>query len=86
MRQNYSSSVKFSRTVPSNAELISFLVALSLTHIIRIGDGLQSIAKRLKTDEFVKYDYKDCLQPGYSIPGLITCVLDASNIPANKLS
>jgi len=69
-------------------ELTSFSDALSLTNLTHIhnNENLQSILKHLKTDEFIKHDYSDCLRPEYTIPGLITSLLDACNITANKIS
>ena len=34
----------------------------------------------------MKHDYSDCLKPEYTIPGLITTLLDACNITGNKPS
>ena len=69
-------------------ELTSSPDALSLTNLTHIhnNEKLQSILKHLKTDEFVKYDYSDCLRPEFTIPGLIASLLDTCNITANKIS
>ena len=69
-------------------ELTSFSDALSLTNLTHIhnNENLQSILKHFKTNDFVKHDYSDCLRPEYTIPGLIASLLDACNIPANKIS
>ena len=69
-------------------ELMCFSDALSLTNLTHIhnNENLQSILKHLKTDEFVKHDYSDCLRPEFTIPGLIASLLDACNITANKIS
>ena len=66
----------------------SFSDALSLTYLTHIhnDENSQSILEHLKTNEFVKHDYSDCLRPEYTIPGLIASLLDASNITSNKLS
>ncbi len=68
-------------------ELMSFSDALSLSNLTHIhnNENLQTILNHLKTDEFVKHDYSDCLRPEYTIPGLIASLLDACNIPANKI-
>ena len=68
-------------------ELTFFSDALSLTNLIHIynNENLQSILKHFKTDEFVKYDYSDCLKPEFIIFGFIAFLLDACNITANKI-
>ena len=72
----------------SEIKLTSFSDALSLTNLTHIhnDESLQSILQHLKTDEFMKYDYRDCLRPEFTIPGLIASLGDACNITANKIS
>ncbi len=83
--QNYSSLV---RSPSCEAELTSSSDALSLTSLTRIhnDENSQSILEHLKTDEFVKHDYSDCLRPEFTIPGLIASLLDACNTTANEIS
>ena len=78
----------FSGLPTCDAELTSFLDALSLFYLTHIHTDKNSklILEHLKTDKFVKHDYSDCLGPRYTIPGLIASLLDAGNITANKLS
>lgn len=78
----------FSKLSTCEAELMSFSDALSLSSLCRIQDDehSQPIIEHLKTDEFVKHDYSDCLGPEYTIPGLIACLLDTRSTTANKLS
>ncbi len=73
---------------PCEVELISFLDALSLTNLTHIhnNENFQLILKHLEADEFIKHDYNDCLRPEYTIPGLISSLLDICNITANKIS
>ena len=69
------------------AILTSFPDALSIFYLTRIhNDEKQSILKHLKTDEYTKHDYSDCLRPEYTIPGLIASLLDECSVTANKLS
>lgn len=65
-----------------------FSDALSLTYLTHIHNKENSrlILEHLKTDEFVKSDYSDCLRPEYTIPGLILSLLNACSITANKPS
>jgi hypothetical protein len=67
---------------------MSFLDTLLLTNLTYIhnNENLQLILKYLKTDEFVKYDYSDYLRSKFTIPSLITSLLNACNIIANKIS
>ena len=69
-------------------ELTCFSDALLLTNLTHIhnNENLQLILKYLKIDEFVKYDYSDCLRPEFTIPGLIVSLLNIYNIIANKIS
>lgn len=69
-------------------ELTSFSDALSLTNLMNISnnENMQSILRHFKTDEFVRHDYSDCLQPGYTIPGLIESLLEVCTSPASKTS
>ena len=78
----------FSKLPFCKAELMSFSDALFLTYLTHIhnDENSQSILNHLRTDEFVKHDYSDCLRPEYTIPGLIASLLDTCNTTANKLS
>lgn len=78
----------FSKLLTCEAQLMPFSDALSLTYLTRIhnNENAQSILEHLKTDEFVKHEYRDCLGPEYTIPSLIASLLDACNITADKLS
>lgn len=69
-------------------ELTPFSDALSLTYLMNIpnDENSQSILEHLKRDEFVKHDYSDCLKPEYTIPGLITILLDAYIMTGKKHS
>lgn len=69
----------FSKLPTYEAELTSFLDALSITRLTQIhnDENSRSILEHLKTDEFVKHDYSDCLRPAYTIPGLIATLLGA---------
>lgn len=59
--------------------------ALSLTSLgfIRNDESLRLILKHLGTDEFVKHDFSDCLEPHYSVPDLVASLAYSS---AKKLS
>ena len=78
----------FSKFFTCEVELIYVSDAISITYLTRIHNSRNSqlILQHLKTDEFVKHDYSDCLRPEYTIPGLIASLLDASNITAKKPS
>jgi hypothetical protein len=67
------------------AELTSFLDVLSTTYLIYIysDENLQLILGYFRTEEFITYDYSDCLSPGYTIPGLITSLLYLNSIMAS---
>lgn len=86
--QNCSLLVCSFEVLTCEVELTSFSDALSLTNLTHIhnNENLQSILKHLKTDEFTKHDYGDCLRPEFTIPGLIASLLDACNIAAIKIS
>ena len=64
------------------AQLTYFSAALSLTSFIEIHNDENStrILEHLKTNEFVKCDYSDCLGHGFTIPVLIVSLLDANTI------
>ena len=78
----------FSKLPNYEAGLTSFLDALSVSQLTQIhnDENSRSILEHLKTDEFVKHDYSDCLRPEYTIPGLIATLLDACNQTANRIS
>lgn len=86
--QNYSLLVCSLNSPLAKLNSRFFSDALSLTNLTHIhnNENLQSILKHLKTDEFMKHDYSDCLRPEYTIPGLIASLLDTSNITADNLS
>ena len=67
--------------------LIPVLDALSLTYLTNIHNNENSryILEHLKTNEFVKHDYSDCLRPEYTFPGLIASLLDACNNAVNRI-
>ncbi|MCJ1248447.1 hypothetical protein MMC30_005665 [Trapelia coarctata] len=62
-----------------------FINALSLSSLgfIRNGESLRLILKHLGTDKFVKHDFRDCLEPHYTVPGLVASLASSS---AKKLS
>ena len=68
--------------------LMLILDALSLTYLANIHNNENSryILEHLKTDEFVKHDYDDCLRPEYTFPGLIASLLDACDNAVNRIS
>jgi len=69
-------------------KLTSFLVALLLINFIYIynNENLQSILIHFKIDEFMKYNYSNCLKSKFIIFGLIVFLLNACNIIVNKIS
>ena len=76
-----------SKLLTREIELTSVLDALSFTYLTTIyTENPQSILKHLKTDDFVKHDYSDCLRPEYTIPGLIASLLDTCSMTAKEIS
>jgi hypothetical protein len=77
----------FSKLFTYEVELTHASDALSLTNLTNIhnNENSQLILEHLKTDEFVKHDYSDCLRPEYTIPGLIASLLDTCNETANRI-
>ena len=76
----------FSKLFIYEVELIPFSDVLFITYLLYIHNSQNSrlILEHFKRDEFIKYEYGDCLGPEYTIPGLIASLLDACNITANK--
>ena len=58
----------------------SHLDPLSPTSLLSIDEeGFQGVSKTLTKDEYVKHDFSDCLRPEYTIPGLITHMINVAN-------
>ena len=70
------------------SRLIALSDALSLSYLtgIRNKGNAESILEYLTSEQFVRYDYGDCLGPEYTIPGLIASLLHGYNITADTLS
>ena len=72
-----SMSTNFLRCKP---KLMQFLDPLSLSALgfIRNDESLRLILKHFGTEEFVNHDFNDCLEPRYSIPGLVAYLASSS--------
>ena len=59
-----------------------FSDAVSLSYLIEIRskENASTIVSHLEKEEFIAYQYDDCLTPTYTIPGLISELARASNV------